>query len=313
MNLANKLTISRIIMIPFILFFMLPFPFGKDTAFSGFILSAPGRIIALILFIFAALTDLFDGLLARKQGMTSNFGKLFDPIDSPISGASSDDRPMWNWIVANEKYTELYHQSFEEFLNSVDIMSSIDNAYSLIKSYVGKDPTAFYDYSEFEAGVETLRQFCALRTESIRAQIVNDKTSENMNYADASGLTLSKMGSMGRGGDMPEMPGIPSGFNPSEMPGGNTEQRPMPNFPGQQERNDPTEEVNPFEQDPPIENTTEGNTIRPSRNNSPIPGGDFNSGMDWMEPVKGNTSAWLWIAVSVLILCVGIVIVRKYK
>ena len=80
MNLANKLTISRIIMIPFILFFMLPFPSGKDTAFSGFILSAPGRIIALILFIFAALTDLFDGLLARKQGMTSNFGKLFDPI-----------------------------------------------------------------------------------------------------------------------------------------------------------------------------------------------------------------------------------------
>ncbi len=235
------------------------------------------------------------------------------PIDSPISGASSDDRPMWNWIVANEKYTELYHQSFEEFLNSVDIMSSIDNAYSLIKSYVGKDPTAFYDYSEFEAGVETLRQFCALRTESIRAQIVNDKTSENMNYADASGLTLSKMGSMGRGGDMPEMPGIPGGFNPSEMPGGNTEQRPMPNFPGQQERNDPTEEVNPFEQEPPIENTTEGNTIRPSRNNSPMPGGDFNSGMDWMEPVKGNTSAWLWIAVSVLILCVGIVIVRKYK
>jgi hypothetical protein len=44
-----------------------------------------------------------------------------------------------------------------------------------------------------------------------------------------------------------------------------------------------------------------------------MPGGDFNSGMDWMEPVKGNTSAWLWIAVSVLILCVGIVIVRKYK
>jgi hypothetical protein len=71
--------------------------------------------------------------------------------------------------------------------------------------------------------------------------------------------------------------------------------------------------MNPFEQYPPIENTTEGNTIRPSRNNSPMPGGDFNSGMDWMEPVKGNTSAWLWIAVSVLILCVGIVIVRKYK
>ncbi len=80
MNLANKLTISRIILIPFILFFMLPLPFGKNTAFSGFILSAPGRIIALILFVIAALTDMLDGMLARKQGITSNFGKLFDPI-----------------------------------------------------------------------------------------------------------------------------------------------------------------------------------------------------------------------------------------
>ncbi len=80
MNIANKLTISRIIMIPFILFFMLPLPFGKDTAFSGFILSAPGRTIALILFIIAALTDMLDGMLARKQGLISNFGKLFDPI-----------------------------------------------------------------------------------------------------------------------------------------------------------------------------------------------------------------------------------------
>ncbi len=80
MNIANKLTLSRIIMIPVILFFMLPLPFGKDTAFSGFILSAPGRIIALIFFVIAALTDLLDGMFARKQGLVSNFGKLFDPI-----------------------------------------------------------------------------------------------------------------------------------------------------------------------------------------------------------------------------------------
>lgn len=80
MNLANKLTISRIVMIPFILFFMLPDTFGKGTAFSNFVGSAPGRIIALILFIIAALTDMLDGMYARKQGAVSNFGKLFDPI-----------------------------------------------------------------------------------------------------------------------------------------------------------------------------------------------------------------------------------------
>ncbi|NLB51153.1 MAG: CDP-diacylglycerol--glycerol-3-phosphate 3-phosphatidyltransferase [Clostridiaceae bacterium] len=80
MNIANKLTVSRMILIPFILFFMLPLPYCETCAFSGFIVSAPGRVIAIVLFILAAMTDLFDGMLARKQGLVSNFGKLVDPI-----------------------------------------------------------------------------------------------------------------------------------------------------------------------------------------------------------------------------------------
>ncbi|HPX93523.1 MAG TPA: CDP-diacylglycerol--glycerol-3-phosphate 3-phosphatidyltransferase [Bacillota bacterium] len=80
MNIANKLTLSRIIMIPFILFFLLPLPYCETCAFSGFIVSAPGRVIAFVLFILAAMTDLLDGMLARKQGLVSNFGKLVDPI-----------------------------------------------------------------------------------------------------------------------------------------------------------------------------------------------------------------------------------------
>ena len=48
------------------------------------------------------------------------------PIDSPVSGGSSDDRPMWNWIVANKEYTELYHQYFAEFQESdIDASSRI--------------------------------------------------------------------------------------------------------------------------------------------------------------------------------------------
>ncbi|HZK42433.1 MAG TPA: CDP-diacylglycerol--glycerol-3-phosphate 3-phosphatidyltransferase [Clostridia bacterium] len=80
MNIANKLTLSRIVMIPFILFFLLPLPYCETCAFSAFIVSAPGRVIAFVLFIIAAMTDLFDGMLARKQGLVSNFGKLVDPI-----------------------------------------------------------------------------------------------------------------------------------------------------------------------------------------------------------------------------------------
>ncbi|MBQ8623066.1 MAG: CotH kinase family protein [Oscillospiraceae bacterium] len=136
------------------------------------------------------------------------------PIDSPIDGGSAEDRPMWNWIISNENYTELYHQYFAEFLNTVDINGIIDNAYNLIKSYVEKDPTAFYTYEEFELGVETLRQFCSLRSQSISMQLENGETTSDMSYADASDLNLSDMGSMNmRGGGMQNMGGKRSNFD----------------------------------------------------------------------------------------------------
>ncbi|NLZ66493.1 MAG: CDP-diacylglycerol--glycerol-3-phosphate 3-phosphatidyltransferase [Clostridiaceae bacterium] len=84
MNMANKLTLSRILLVPFILFFLLPLPWAEDAAFSRFVLSSPGRSIAFVLFILAALTDAFDGLLARKQGIVSDLGKLLDPIADKI-------------------------------------------------------------------------------------------------------------------------------------------------------------------------------------------------------------------------------------
>ena len=128
------------------------------------------------------------------------------PIDAPVSGSAGEDRPMWSWILSDESYTELYHQYYEEFLKNVDIQGIIDNAYNLIKSYVEKDPTAFYTYEEFEAGVKAMKQFCSLRSESISMQLSNGETTSNMSYVDASGLTLSDMGSIGgMGGGMPNM------------------------------------------------------------------------------------------------------------
>ena len=152
------------------------------------------------------------------------------PIDTPVSGGSSD-RPMLNWIFENEEYTEMYHQYFAEFLNTVDIQGIINKAYNLIKSYVEKDPTAFYTYEEFEKGVETMRQFCSLRTESISMQLENGETTSNMNYVDASDITLSDMGSMsgmgGFGGGKPNTGGFEGtgskGTNSSQMPGDSEE------------------------------------------------------------------------------------------
>lgn len=68
MNLPNKLTMLRIIMIPFFVFFLL----------AGFV--PYHTYIALGLFIIASLTDLFDGKIARKRGLVTNFGKFMDPL-----------------------------------------------------------------------------------------------------------------------------------------------------------------------------------------------------------------------------------------
>lgn len=74
MNLPNKLTVARVLMIPFMMFFYL----------ATFIPYGIGKIIALVLFIIAALTDLLDGKIARKYNLITNFGKFLDPIADKI-------------------------------------------------------------------------------------------------------------------------------------------------------------------------------------------------------------------------------------
>lgn len=118
------------------------------------------------------------------------------------------DRPMVNWIFGNEEYTALYHQYFADFLDSVDNAGIIDEAYTLISAYVEKDPTKFCTYDEYEKGVETLRTFCTLRSESVRGQLSGSipSTSDGQNadsstLIDTSSITLSDMGTMNNGGD----------------------------------------------------------------------------------------------------------------
>ncbi|RGF24111.1 CDP-diacylglycerol--glycerol-3-phosphate 3-phosphatidyltransferase [Dorea sp. AM10-31] len=69
MNLPNKLTVLRIIMVPFFVFFML-------TDAGG----AANKWIALIIFCVASLTDMLDGKIARARGLVTNFGKFMDPL-----------------------------------------------------------------------------------------------------------------------------------------------------------------------------------------------------------------------------------------
>ena len=68
MNLPNKLTILRVILIPFFLVAMLwdAVPYGNW--------------VALLIFGIASVTDMFDGKIARKYNMITNFGKFMDPL-----------------------------------------------------------------------------------------------------------------------------------------------------------------------------------------------------------------------------------------
>lgn len=91
MNLPNKLTVLRMFLIPvFIVFMKLPFE--------------QGRVIALIVFIAASLTDTADGYIARKYDLVTDFGKFMDPLADKLLVCSAmilliDTGQLASWIV----------------------------------------------------------------------------------------------------------------------------------------------------------------------------------------------------------------------
>ncbi|SFL44816.1 CDP-diacylglycerol--glycerol-3-phosphate 3-phosphatidyltransferase [Paenibacillus sp. 1_12] len=79
MNLANRITLARIFLVPIIMFFLLvnlKFPQIEIDQFS----ITYNQIIAALIFIIAAWTDGLDGYIARKRKLVTNLGKLLDPL-----------------------------------------------------------------------------------------------------------------------------------------------------------------------------------------------------------------------------------------
>lgn len=79
MNLANRITLARIFLVPIIMFFLLVNLNLPELAFGGFSITY-NQLIATIIFIIAASTDGLDGYLARSRKMVTNLGKLLDPL-----------------------------------------------------------------------------------------------------------------------------------------------------------------------------------------------------------------------------------------
>lgn len=129
MNLPNKLTTLRVIMIPFFVFFML-----TDVGGSA------NKWIALALFVIASLTDFLDGKIARKYHLVTNFGKFMDPLADKLLVCSAliclqdlDRVPAWVVIVIIAR----------EFIISGFRLVASDNGIVIAASYWGKFKTTF--------------------------------------------------------------------------------------------------------------------------------------------------------------------------
>ncbi len=141
MNLPNKLTIFRVILIlPFVLILLGSFQgwgwveslFGGETIYAEY--------TALAIFIVASLTDLLDGKIARKYNLVTNFGKFMDPLADKLLVCAAmivlvemERIPSWVVVIIISR----------EFIISGFRLIASDNGVVIAASYWGKFKTTF--------------------------------------------------------------------------------------------------------------------------------------------------------------------------
>ena len=129
MNLPNKLTIMRVILIPFFVVFMLA-PICPGYA----------NYIAVAIFIVASLTDLLDGKIARKYNLVTDFGKFMDPLADKLLVCAAmicliETGQLAAWIVIVIISREFIISGFR--------LVAADNGVVIAASYWGKFKTTF--------------------------------------------------------------------------------------------------------------------------------------------------------------------------
>jgi len=129
MNLPNKLTILRVILIvPFVVCMLVP---GLGNA---------GIYAAVAIFIIASLTDLLDGKIARKYNLVTNFGKFMDPLADKLLVASALICLTANGSLA--AWISIIIISREFIISGFRLVAS-DNGIVIAASYWGKFKTTF--------------------------------------------------------------------------------------------------------------------------------------------------------------------------
>ena len=170
----------------------------------------------------------FGGFSASEDATST----VNSPIDSPVTGGTTDSRPLIAWIFSDEESLAAYHEAYSLFISecveSGWLEEEITRVKEMITPYVESDPSAFYTAEEFETAVSTLQAFCAKRAESVRGQLdgaipsTSQGQKENSDaLISAAEISTADMGSMntgnnqGGGGMSP-----PGNFGPSGSQGG---------------------------------------------------------------------------------------------
>lgn len=129
LNLPNKLTILRVILIPFFAMFLLT---GMAGIYSDY--------IALVIFCVASLTDMLDGMIARKYNLITNFGKFMDPLADKLLVCTAliclldlGRIPAWVVIIIIAR----------EFIISGFRLVASDKGVVIAAGYIGKVKTVF--------------------------------------------------------------------------------------------------------------------------------------------------------------------------
>lgn len=151
-------------------------------------------------------------------------GTVNTAIDTLVSGGDDSDRPMAGWITASEESLTLYHEKYQQFIDTVFASgwfeSEFDRVSAMIAPYVEKETRAFYSYEEFQTAADTLKTFCLKRAQSVQGQLDGSipATSAAQQGSDAlidaSELSITAMGGMnnGKGGDRGGNAGFPGSF-----------------------------------------------------------------------------------------------------
>lgn len=151
-------------------------------------------------------------------------GTVNTAIDTLVSGGDDSDRPMAGWITASDESLALYHEKYQQFIDTVFTSgwfeSEFDRVSAMIAPYVEKETRAFYSYEEFQTAADTLKTFCIKRAQSVQGQLDGSISATGAAQQgsdaliDASELSITAMGGMnnGKGGDRGGNAGFPGSF-----------------------------------------------------------------------------------------------------